>query len=401
MSGARAVYLKAMVGGITALTIVIFVVFSIYWGSVWQTPHHALPGWIVDFDGGVAGQAISAALGAIQPGTTGVAWQVVSASRFQGGVADVAHSVLQEKTWYAVTINPGASANLSAAVSTVNSSYNSSLAVTFLGSEARNEYIYRIHSRIVAAQLEGITHQFALQFVRNISSSGNLSALASTAPELLLRPIYYTAQNMRPFDVPVASAITFVGLIYLLILSFFIVNISASARAASGLEANLTFGSLVRVRLASSFVAYFFIALFYTLLSRAFQLPFDRHFGRAGLVIFWMLNYIGMLACGLALEVMMTFLTARFVPFFLIVFIITNVSVSAFPIQVLPHIYRYGFAFPFYNISRAVRSIVFSTKNDLGMNFGILFAWVALSCITLPLTQWLARRRLIVEQARA
>jgi hypothetical protein len=38
------------------------------------------------------------------------------------------------------------------------------------------------------------------------------------------------------------------------------------------------------------------LQLFYTLLSRAFQLPFDRNFGSAGLVIFWMLNWIGMLA---------------------------------------------------------------------------------------------------------
>jgi hypothetical protein len=63
---------------------------------------------------------------------------------------------------------------------------------------------------------------------------------------------------------------------------------------------------------------------------------------------------------------MITLLTTRFVPFFLIIFIITNVSVSVYPLAVLPHIYRYGYAFPFYNISRAVRSIVFRTKNDGG-----------------------------------
>jgi len=195
--------------------------------------------------------------------------------------------------------------------------------------------------------------------------------------------------------------VAFVGLIYLLILSFFIVNVSTAAREISGLEKTLTLGSLVRVRIATPFVAYFFISLFYTLMNRAFQLPFDRYFGSAGLVIFWMLNWIGMLACGLALDAMITLLTVRFVPFFLIVWIISNVSVSVFPLQVLPHIYRYGYAFPFYNISRAVRSIVFSTKNDVGMNFGILIAWVALSCIALPLFQWFMRGRLVAAQRKA
>ncbi|KAJ7706689.1 hypothetical protein B0H17DRAFT_1156325 [Mycena rosella] len=399
-AAARAIYLKMVVGGITALAIVIFAVFSIYWGSVWKTPHHTLPGWIVDFDGGAVGQAVSAALSGINPGTNGIAWQVVSASQFPDGVAQVENAIVQERTWYAIAINRGASANLTAAVSAADASYNSSTAITFIGSEARNENIYAIHSQIATAQLEAITHQFALQFVKNISSSANIASLLSTVPELVTRPIYYTSDNLRPFDVAVASAVTFVGLIYLLILSFFIVMISAAARQASGFEERLALGSLIRVRITTSFAAYFFIALFYTLLSRAFQLPFDRRFGSAGLVIFWMLNWIGMLACGLALESMITVLTVRFVPFFLIIWIITNVSVSVFPLQILPHVYRYGYAFPFYNISRAVRTILFGTQNDVGLNFGILIAWVALSCLTLPLFQWFMRRRLNATRAQ-
>ncbi|KAJ7841771.1 hypothetical protein B0H13DRAFT_2255792 [Mycena leptocephala] len=399
-SAARAAYLKILVGGVTTLAVVILAVFSIYWGSLWRTPHHTLPGWIVDFDGGAVGQAVSSALNGINPGINGVSWKVVSPSQFPEGISQLQNAIVQEKTWYAVAINSGASANLSAAVSAADGSYNSSTAITFMGSEARNENIYRIHSHIVLAELDAITHQFALQFIKNISSS-NAATLLSAAPQLVARPIYYSVENLRPFDVAVASAVTLVGLIYLLILSFFVVMISASAREASGLENLLTLRSLIQVRFATSFVAYFFISLFYTLLSRAFQLPFDRQFGSAGFIVFWMLNWIGMLACGLALEAMITLLTARFTPFFLLLWIISNVSVLIFPLEVLPHVYRYGYAFPFYNVSRAVRSIVFRTKNDVGMNFGVLIAWVALSCITLPLFQWFMRRRLVAAQGKA
>jgi uncharacterized protein involved in outer membrane biogenesis len=35
------------------------------------------------------------------------------------------------------------------------------------------------------------------------------------------------------------------------------------------------------------------------------------------------------------------------------------------------------------------------------MNFGVLIAWVALSCITLPLFQWFMRRRLVAAQGKA
>jgi hypothetical protein len=44
----------------------------------------------------------------------------------------------------------------------------------------------------------------------------------SSAPSTVLTPLNYTISNVRPFDVPVATAIDFVGLIYLLILAFVI-----------------------------------------------------------------------------------------------------------------------------------------------------------------------------------
>jgi hypothetical protein len=96
---------------------------------------------------------------------------------------------------------------------------------------------------------------------------------------------------------------------------------------------------------------------------------------------------------GLALEAMATILTMRFVPFFLLVWIITNVSVAALPIEVLPHIYRYGYAMPFYNVSKGVRNILFGTHNVLGYTFGVLIAWVLLSCVTIAVSQWFVHWR--------
>lgn len=69
---------------------------------------------------------------------------------------------------------------------------------------------------------------------------------------------------------------------------------------------------------------------------------------------------------------------------------------------------------PFYNVSRAVRTILFRTRNDgtspstnkpyhlkrltgldwiVGMNFGILFAWVGVSIVALSLAQTYERRQ--------
>ncbi|PBK61691.1 hypothetical protein ARMSODRAFT_623483 [Armillaria solidipes] len=396
IQASRSAYLKILFGGCFAMVIVMFCIFSIYWGALWKIPAHNLRGWVVDFDGSTVGNAVVQGLTAGSLSSK-VTFTQVSASEFPGGWQEVANRVVEQKTWVAVVVHSNATSALNAAVSSVNASYDGSEAITFYGAEARNENAYRSLIRpSVQALLAVVSQEFAQQFVAQLASSSSLSSIARSAPQILTEPISHTTNNLVPFDIPVASAITFVGLIYLLILSFFIM-IGVSAREASGLQDKLTTGSLIRVRLISVFIAYFMISLFYSLLSRAFQVDFSRKFGDAGFIIFWMVNFVGMLSVGLALEAMITLLTIRFMPFFMILWIISNVSVCFMPIEVLPNIYRYGYAMPFYNVSGAVRTILFGTKNELGLHFGILIAWTVISMITLPAFQWFMRRKSVPD----
>jgi hypothetical protein len=92
--------------------------------------------------------------------------------------------------------------------------------------------------------------------------------------------------------------------------------IGYSARDVSNLDRYLTLRSLLMTRFVSSFGAYFLVAvrlfilsqtshyvtfhhlsqLFYSLLSIAFQVDFSHRYGASGFVIFWMLNWAGMLS---------------------------------------------------------------------------------------------------------
>jgi hypothetical protein len=83
---------------------------------------------------------------------------------------------------------------------------------------------------------------------------------------------------------------------------------------------------------------------------------------------------------------------------------IVNVSISYYPIEILPSIYRYGYATPFYNVSRATRCIIFRTlrlayasRFSVGLNFGVQLAWIGISLLTIPLFQWLVRRKHVKE----
>ncbi|KAF7292242.1 DUF3533 domain-containing protein [Mycena indigotica] len=383
---ASRVFLKTVGGCVALLSLGIFAVFSIYWGSLWQSPDHPLQGWVVvsctTSTAGWWGRSVSAALTATHPGHGGIHWNALSASNFRGGISQLEKDVSQEKVWYAVAINAGASQNLSTALASADGSYNSSNAITFIGNEAsKREHI-----------LEAVTSEFALAFLKNTSLTGNLSQLLQNAPGLVSHPIYFTIHNLHPFDVPVAGAVTFVGLIYLMILAFFIVNASYVGRITSGLETRLCLDSIIHTRLNTAYVAYFILSLFYTLLCRAFQLPFERHYGHAGFIIFWLLHYLAMLACGLALEAALTPPYIQLRPLLPHILDHHQCRVCVFPIDALPHIYRYGIVFPAYNVSRGVRAIVFGTKNDLGINFAVQIVWVCISNASVPILQWRVRR---------
>ncbi|KAF8917202.1 hypothetical protein CPB85DRAFT_1431477 [Mucidula mucida] len=51
---------------------------------------------------------------------------------------------------------------------------------------------------------------------------------------------------------------------------------------------------------------------------------------------------------------MITLLTPRFLPIFMNLWTIANVSISFMPLEVIPHLHRYGYAIPFDNVPCAV-----------------------------------------------
>ncbi|TEB38305.1 hypothetical protein FA13DRAFT_1786108 [Coprinellus micaceus] len=387
---ARSIYLKTYIGGTVMMVITIFAVLSIYWGALFRTPSHNLKGWVVDFDGGLVGQSVSQALGSNQ-GSGKVTWEVIPASRFPGGIEDLAQALRHEDSWTAIS-------NLQPHSRRRTPSYDGAQAITGYGVEARNENAFRVLIRpSIQGTLDAVSKAFATRIAQSVANSTAISSILTTSPQTIVSPISYTIDNLIPYDQPVATAATFVGMLYQLILGFFIVVIANAAREASGFARTLSTRSLITLRLSSSFLAYFIISLFYSLLNLAFHIDLDRKYVPYSDTVAssssgWF-NYVGMLAVALALESLITLLTPRFIPFFMLLWIIANLSVSIFPIEVLPAVYHYGYAAPFYNLSKALRTIVFGTRNRVGMSVGILLAWVAISVVTLALLQWFVRRR--------
>ena len=117
-------------------------------------------------------------------------------------------------------------------------------------------------------------------------------------------------------------------------------------------------------------VAYLFLSLFYSLTSLAFQIPFStpaasatavannaNEYGRGSFPIFWMVNYFGMIALGMACENVSMVVGQPWTAFWLIFWVISNVSTSFYEIALEPKFYSWGYAWPLRNSRCILRTL--------------------------------------------
>jgi hypothetical protein len=104
------------------------------------------------------------------------------------------------------------------------------------------------------------------------------------------------------------------------------------------------------------------MSLAYSLISIAFQIPFanptaspvegadnPNAYGHGTFVVYWMLNWIGMTALGLASENMSMAIGQPWTAMWLIFWVITNVSTSFNALPLAPRFYYWGYAWPLHN----------------------------------------------------
>ncbi|KAG9047650.1 hypothetical protein FS837_001778 [Tulasnella sp. UAMH 9824] len=408
----RQIYFKILGMTVILLVVAMWLFFSMYWGSLGETSQHVpkLKGYVINRDGtageGLLGQAIVAAFEANSrgegvPENQHLTWTVVDSSSLPSN-DDVAYAVVDEEVWAAVVVNSDATALLNSARSSGNSSYDPRTAVIFYYNQGRNEiaansFIVPYTTALLQSTLTAFNAKTNAQYfaaLANGADDARQTAMTtiSQAPQTVSQPFSYQAVNLRPYTKTASQAVLLVGQIYIIILSFMITMTHDFARGI--ISPFLRFKSYARMRVFVPLVAYIPLSFSYAMINLPFKITFGAKYSYAGgFFLFWVFVYMGMAALGLATEAMITFLTPRFIAYFLIALIISNVSVASVPIVLQPSFYRYGYGFPVFNIAEAVRTIVFNTKNHMGVNAGVLLAWVVLSMITVPLFTWLVRRK--------
>ncbi|KAI1101175.1 MNNG and nitrosoguanidine resistance protein [Jackrogersella minutella] len=415
------------------LTIFIIGVLSLYWAVLFHisTNIRNLTVLVVDFDGQVApyegvtplvGPAVTAAVQQMLDGSgtqRTLGFAPTPPDQFDYDPIAVRQAVYDFHCYAAVIVNANATALLQQAVATGNASYDPTGAVQFILLSARQETTYYNY---ITPQLDALTRLFAAQFgpswtqsvMSNTSLSRDTLALAPAAVNPGVTPLTI---DLRPFGPATATPSVTIGLIYLIIVAFFSFGFFLPIHMKFVIPAghpSLHFWQLIVWRLVATITTYFFVSLAYSLVSLAFQIPFSNPpasptdvafnptaYGRASFVVYWMVNFAGMNALGIACENMAMLIGQPWTAAWLIFWVITNVSTAFYSVDLAPGFFRWGYAWPLHHIVSASRQILFDLHSEIGLNFGVLFAWAAVNVTLFPFFCYLARWKMERESRTA
>ncbi|KAJ5101377.1 hypothetical protein NUU61_003599 [Penicillium alfredii] len=389
-----------------------------------QWSRTALKVWVVDFDGQldpyrtnnpIVGSVVTNVTRQIldSPGLH-LGYEIKSPADFNHDPWDVRQGIYDEHAYAAVIVNANATSLLRAAVSHGNSSYDPTGAIESVIISARDETTYYNYVLPGLTVLQGmVLAEFGPQWAREllVSPSANLSQVP---PQAINPAIGFTNIDLRPFGPAVTTPAVTIGLIYLIIIAFFnfpfLMPIHAQFMKPEG-HPPLKLWHWLLWRVLSSIVAYFFLSLFYSFVSLAFQIPFSNPpapetlsannpnaYGRGSFVVFWMLNWVGMAALGFPCENMAMILGFPWSSLFLIFWVITNVATGFYALDLAPGFFAWGYAWPLHRIVEALRTIFFDTHSRIGLDFAVLFIWIAVSLLFFPfatfIMRWKAKRGL-------
>ena len=349
-----------------------------YWAVLYHVNENvsSLTVFVVDFDGMAPYSSVTPQIGPFIVQTTEqrlaapkphLGYQTVPPAHFANDPMNVRQEIFDQKAWAAIVINANATALLREAVDVGNSTYDPLGACQVYWVEARDQDTIHAH---IAPEIQSlaaiVTAQFGAQWTQQILDDSSVPvANLQAAPQALSPAIGFSIFNLRPFDPPVTLPAVTIGLIYLIIISFFSFAFYMPTHMKFLIPAGhppLHFNQFIIYRWFATMAAYLSMSLFYSFISLAFQIPFNNPtapgkevahnpsaYGAATFVVYWMINWIGMIALGLACENVAMIVGQPWTAMWLIFWVISNVATSFYALDLTPKFYYWGYAWPLHN----------------------------------------------------
>lgn len=365
----------------------------------------------------------------VASGNPTLGWGPLNAADFNYDPIAVRQAVYDFKAWAAIIIMPNATALLQSAIRTGNTSYDPMGACQLIYQDARDDtnwydFISPIISPFMTQATSMVGEQWSKMALQDAQSDPTILTNLIAVPQAVAPAIGFSQYNLRAFyPYQIIPAVS-VGLIYLIILSFFsfAFYLPIWIRFITPQEhPPLRFIEFVVVRWGGTIAAYFFLSLAYSLVSLAFQINFSGGnpvssetnvawtidgfsnadaYGRGTFPVYWMLNFVGMAALGLACENVAMVVGQPWTGLWLIFWVITNVSTSFYDIDIEPRFFYWGYAWPLHSVVEGSRQILFGLHSRIGLDFGILFAWAAVNTLLFPAACWFMKYKRVHQVVR-
>ncbi|KAL9021606.1 MAG: hypothetical protein Q9185_001141 [Variospora sp. 1 TL-2023] len=276
------------------LSVFILAVLSLYWAVLFHVEQNisSLTVFVVDFDGRVAPfTGVTPLVGPMITQTTEMmlsapdphlGYVTMDPAVFDNNPLLVRQAVFDWKAYAAIITMPNATAMLQQAVDQANTTYDPLGACQVVYVEARDETTYLNYIIPQLSTLETqITSKFGQMWTSMVLQNTSIPREnLQRVPQALSPAIGFSQFNLRPFRPAVMTPTVTIGLIYLIILSFFsftfYLPIHMKFISSEG-HPPLKFSVFIVWRWCASIVAYFFLSLSYSLISLAFQIPFANH----------------------------------------------------------------------------------------------------------------------------
>lgn len=318
-------------------------VLSLFWAVQFHVEGNlpSLRVWVIDFDGKVdpyrtndtiVGPAVTDAASQIIHSTTDrVGYTIVSPAEFNYDVWNARQQIYDEHAYAAIIVNANATSLLHGAIANGNSTYDPTGAIQSIIISARDETIYFNYIMPALNEFENAVQ--ALFVPRWIQSLVQESANISQVPRAVNPGIWVQHAGLTT----VYTGRCDTGSDCWSDLSDHRCNFNfpflmpIHMQLIKGNHPPLKTWQWLAWRMVSHIFSYFFLSLFYSLVSLEFLIPFSNSpapdtvfatnsnaYGHGSFVFFWMLNWVGMAALGFPCENMAMVLGMQWSSLFLI-----------------------------------------------------------------------------------
>lgn len=348
---------------------------SYLYGSLFKSGDraHNINVLAVDFDGGVIGQALSAVYQELQNDQFPTL-QFHSTAEYPT-IIEVRNAVCRGDFWAAVVTQPGASARLAAALAggSAASSYNSTDAVTYIWNAANYPAVQLGYVSGNMQTLIGATSA-AYHTLSGAQAITELNTSSATAISAYSDPIRASNINIMVTTQGTRVFYNTLSMVMPILQQFFFLMAFNGISNQFHFYARLSTIRIIGMRFTISTI----FTLLNSLTIAGYIWAFDESWDVSGtqFVLAWMTIWLYCHINFLVVDSATAFIPPSFLTFFLITWVILNVTSSIYPPALSPGFYHWGYALPAHE-TWAVLVQIYSRgcNNQLHRALPILFAW--------------------------